>query len=117
MRLAPAPHPSTSQRPPAQSPRARRPRATPGVIDIWRADLAGDGGADGGCRGGYGARYGADWDRRGGHRGWKAWEGWEGDRHGLEDLLCAKERARAARLVREDHRVLWTRSRTILRTL
>ena len=33
---------------------------------------------------------------------------------GLEELLCAEERARAARIVRERNRVLWIRSRGML---
>lgn len=36
---------------------------------------------------------------------------------GLEDLLCADERARAARLLRERDRRLWVRSRGVLRAL
>ena len=35
----------------------------------------------------------------------------------LEDLLCAEERARAAQIVRERKRVLWARSRGVLRAL
>jgi 4'-phosphopantetheinyl transferase len=35
----------------------------------------------------------------------------------LEDLLCAEELARAARIVHPRHRVLWTRSRGVLRAL
>ena len=35
----------------------------------------------------------------------------------LEELLCAEERARAARIVRERDRVLWARSRGVLRAL
>jgi 4'-phosphopantetheinyl transferase len=36
---------------------------------------------------------------------------------GLEDLLCADERARAARILHERNRTLWTRSRGVLRAL
>lgn len=36
---------------------------------------------------------------------------------GLEELLCAQERARAQRIVRERTRVLWARSRGVLRVL
>jgi 4'-phosphopantetheinyl transferase len=36
---------------------------------------------------------------------------------GLLDMLCAQERARAARIVGERNRALWARSRTILRVL
>src|ERR1035441_3787519 len=35
----------------------------------------------------------------------------------LEDLLCAEELARAARIVRERERVLWARARGVLRAL
>lgn len=35
----------------------------------------------------------------------------------LEELLCAEERERAARIVRERDRVLWARSRGVLRAL
>jgi phosphopantetheinyl transferase len=35
----------------------------------------------------------------------------------LEDLLCAEERERAARIVPERNRVLWARSRGVLRAL
>jgi len=35
----------------------------------------------------------------------------------LEDLLCAEELARAARILHPRHRVLWTRSRGVLRML
>jgi 4'-phosphopantetheinyl transferase len=56
------------------------PRATAGVVDVWRADLATV----------------------------------EDD---LEDLLCAEELARAARIVPARKRVLWARSRGMLRAL
>jgi 4'-phosphopantetheinyl transferase len=36
---------------------------------------------------------------------------------GLEDLLCSDERERAARIVRERDRLLWARSRGVLRAL
>jgi phosphopantetheinyl transferase len=36
---------------------------------------------------------------------------------GLEDLLCVKERARAARILSERDRTLWARSRGLLRAL
>jgi 4'-phosphopantetheinyl transferase len=56
------------------------PRAIPGVIDVWRADLA----------------TVAD---------------------ELRELLCARERARAARILSERNRTLWARSRGVLRAL
>ncbi len=64
-----------------------RPRATPGVVDVWRIDL-GDEALD---------------------------ELWRPGR--LGGLLCARERARAARLIRERDRSLWARSRGALRML
>jgi 4'-phosphopantetheinyl transferase len=59
------------------------PRAIPGVVDVWRADL-------GAKPGGLGE---------------------------LEGLLCAQERERAARIVRARDRMLWARSRGMLRAL
>ncbi len=57
------------------------PRAIPGVLDVWRADL---GEAANDC---------------------------------LLDSLCAEERERAARILGERERVLWARSRVVLRIL
>jgi 4'-phosphopantetheinyl transferase len=37
--------------------------------------------------------------------------------NGLEELLCAEERARAARILGERERILWARSRGVLRAL
>jgi phosphopantetheinyl transferase len=62
------------------TPAPARPRATQGVVDVWRADLAA-----------------------------------AGDE--LEDLLCPQERERAAQIAPERDRVLWARSRGVLRAL
>ncbi len=56
------------------------PRATDGIVHVWRADLVAVGDT-------------------------------------LGDLLCADELARAARIVPERNRVLWARSRGVLRAL
>jgi 4'-phosphopantetheinyl transferase len=62
------------------APDPATPRATAGVVDVWRADLEAIG-------------------------------------DGLEDLLCAEELTRAARIVPARKRVLWARSRGMLREL
>jgi 4'-phosphopantetheinyl transferase len=62
------------------APDPATPRATAGVVDVWRAEL----------------------------------EAIEDD---LEDLLCAEELARAAQIVHPRKRVLWARSRGVLRAL
>lgn len=62
------------------TPAPTRPRATQGVVDVWRADLAA-----------------------------------LGDE--LEDLLCPQEHERAARIAPERNRVMWARSRGVLRAL
>ena len=64
----------------ARAPNPATPRATAGVVDVWRADLAAI----------------------------------EDD---LEGLLRADELARAARIVHPRKRVLWARSRGVLRAL
>jgi len=61
------------------APGLATPRASAGVVDVWRADLAAAG--------------------------------------GLEDLLCSEELARAAQIVDPRKRVLWARSRGVLRAL
>jgi len=62
------------------APGAATPRATAGMVDVWRADLTAI----------------------------------EDD---LEDLLCTEELARAAQIVHPRKRVLWARSRGVLRVL
>ncbi len=79
--------------------------ARKGVVDVWRIDLGGE-----------------EIDGLGGLLCEGVVDVWRidlGDEEidGLGGLLCEGERARAARLIRERDRVLWTRSRGALRML